>query len=214
MNFSHYKQIHKPYLQKWGKNCAVSPETSCRASLFFQLSTVEVELQRGLFHKSAMHFRNTSMILSPNCWPVCHIVTIKSMTTQSQKAMGQVSGTVVAHLFQQAVLRGWLYRLLKSTCFLVSHWGTNTQVTVCMSSWQWQGVSAKAGDGEAAGPGLPCRLEPFICGGPNRYLIKARPYQQFPHWCLFLNKIIHFQLTWFSQQPRTCLTQELFLSRF
>lgn len=59
-----------------------------------------------------MHFRNRSMIISPKFnLPVCHIVTIKSVITQSQNAERQILGTVVARSFLRALLRGWLYIL-------------------------------------------------------------------------------------------------------
>lgn len=88
-------------------------ETDCRASLFFQLSTQWRSNCIWAFSTSKSCISETDQWLYPQLFniPVCHIVTIKNVTTQSQNAERQILGIVVTHSFLRALLRGWLYIL-------------------------------------------------------------------------------------------------------
>lgn len=86
-------------------------ETDCRASLFFQLNTQWRSNCSWAFSTSKSCISETDQWLYPQLFNLhaCHIVKIKSVTTQSQNAERQILGTVVVRSFVRALLRGWLY---------------------------------------------------------------------------------------------------------
>lgn len=167
-------------------------ETHCRASTFFQLRTQWRSNCSWAFSANNSCISETDQWLYPQLFnlPFCHIVTIKSMTTQRQKTERQVLGAVVACLFPWVALTGWWNKTSRDT-FPKCTWpcGQLPRLVVCLSSLQWhtsfnkgRSIGKAAGTSGQQGTAVS---SPSTHRGPNRHLIKAKPYQQFPHWCLW-----------------------------
>lgn len=167
----------------------------CKASAFFQLSTQWRSKCSWSFSISNSCISDTDQWLYPQLFGllVCHIVTVKCVVTGTRRLWGRIrnhgSGAIVPvggseKLFPNLPVSLWTISLPELS--LVAQKGSAKAEAQggCRHKW----------------PSLPHRAR-STQEGPNRHLIDARTFQQFKHWCLFLEKTVHFQLTWFSQQP-------------
>lgn len=218
----------KPYLQKWGKNCAMfNQETYCRINMFFQLSTQWRSNYSWVFSTNNSHIWEQCSDSIPNRFiptpPHRHpggVATPSVRTVNTDSTCSRNCSCLVC--LTSLSVNGKLFKLKKRNLTKSTRFSCDSLVDkhpgnkFRLSCLQWHRkvplkAEARGGllcdtdcshhsqDWRRCRPGCP---EPFQHnGGTNRHLIQAKPYQQFPEWPLFLKEIFHFELIWFPQQP-------------